>query len=310
MADHTIHLVTGDEALLASTRAAVSGLEGWSFRGLADVAALLEDPPVPGDGVLLDGSMRTENVYEACRRLVGRTRCRTWVITEGASDLSAPIARFCGATGALARPLTGATMRTALEATGGPARDPAEKRGAAANALAEDRELPQEFLEALLGNAEVDMIAGITDPETGLYNYEFLRFKLDEEFKRAQRFQYPLSCVRLGFEGQADDEVLRALASIFLVASRDTDVLGRFDQSSFLFLLPHTGPDGASIMAKRISALAEEQGLRDLVGDPLEICVGISSTPNPSIERRDDLFSEACEAYETALREGGVTVAS
>ena len=112
----------------------------------------------------------------------------------------------------------------------------------------------------------------------------------------------------LGFEGQASDEILRELAGIFLAASRDTDVLGRFDESSFLFLLPNTGPDGARAMAERVGATAEERGLKDLVGDSLALSVGISSCPHPEIRRREDLYQRARQAFFSARAEGGGVV--
>ena len=37
-----------------------------------------------------------------------------------------------------------------------------------------------------------------------------------------------------------------------------------------LFLLPHTGPDGAQVMAKRVQQMAVEKNLTDVVGDRLE----------------------------------------
>jgi GGDEF domain-containing protein len=112
----------------------------------------------------------------------------------------------------------------------------------------------------------------------------------------------------LGFEGQADEATLGELASIFLNASRDTDVLGRFDQSSFLFFLPNTGPDGAEVMAERIRQAAETASLGDLVGDPLEIAVGISYYPHPDIKAREALFGRAREAFHSGQRDGGVVV--
>ena len=116
----TIHLVTGDEALLASGREAVSGLDGWEFLGRESVAELEGAPPAVGDVILLDAWLQTDNVYEGCRRLLGKTRCRTYVIASEDAELAAPIARFCGATGALLRPLSSELLREALEATGGP----------------------------------------------------------------------------------------------------------------------------------------------------------------------------------------------
>jgi len=56
-------------------------------------------------------------------------------------------------------------------------------------------------------------VQALVDPETSLFNYGFLNYKLDEEFKRAQRFRHPLSCVMLGFEGQANEECLSELSS-------------------------------------------------------------------------------------------------
>jgi len=157
------------------------------------------------------------------------------------------------------------------------------------------------------GATDRELVSALIDPATGLFNYAFLNYKLDEEFKRARRFEHPLTCVMLGFEGQASEEVLRELAGIFLASSRDTDVLGRFDESSFLFLLPNTGPDGAEVMAHRVSRQAEVRGLRDLVGDQLQISVGISHCPG-SEDRKEALYQAARDAFFSARAEGGGVV--
>src|SRR5262249_61022631 len=133
-------------------------------------------------------------------------------------------------------------------------------------------------------------IDALTDPEPRFYNYDYLAYKLDEEFKRARRFEQPLSCVMLGFEGQVEEAVLARLSSIFLNAARDTDVLGRFDLSSFLFLLPNTGPDGAAVMARRIREAAEAENLRDLGGDRLALAVGLPPRPPPPVKRPQGPF--------------------
>ena len=153
-------------------------------------------------------------------------------------------------------------------------------------------------------------MGALIDPVTGLFNYAFLSYKLDEEFKRARRFHAPLACAMLGFESQASDDTLRELSSIFLAASRDTDVLGRFDENSFLFLLPNTGPDGAEIMAQRVANTADESRLLDLVGDRIELSIGIANFPSPNIDRRDDIYASAREAFLEARQAGGGVVVS
>ena len=305
-ANRTVRIVTNDEALLAAVRGAVASLEGWEMGAPQTIEDLLANRPEPSDVILMDAWMRTDNVYESCRRLTGKTHCRTYVVTDERNDLAPEIAAFCGATGTLRRPISGEGLRKLLEAGANHRELPEEGRDQDRGS----RELPDSLMRDLVGEGANRLIDALTDPETGLYSYEYLSFKLDEEFKRSQRFEQPLACVMLGFEGQVADDVLGALASIFLNASRDTDLLGRFDLSSFLFFLPNTGPDGASVMATRIRESAEEQGLRDLVGDELAISVGISYCPHPDVNRREDLFTRARAAFLDAQREGGVVVST
>jgi len=299
----TIRIVTNDEALFAATRGAASSLAGWKIAEPQTTEDLLVARPEPGDLILVDAWLRTENVYESCRRLTGKTRCRTFVVTDDRNVLAESIASFCGATGTLQRPISGEKLRAIVEASLAPtSKLPTDDRGSPES----ERILPEALLRDLSGDGSNRLIDALTDPETGLFGYGYLVFKLDEEFKRARRFEHPLSCVMLGFDGQADESVLAALAGIFLGASRDTDVLGRFDQSSFLFFLPNTGPDGAEVMARRIQIAAQEEGLRDLVGDPLELSVGISFFPHPEIRRREDLLTRARQAFLSG--QGGIVV--
>ena len=112
----TIRVVTTDESLLASARSAASAIEGWEVAQHA-LDELAKTPPPPGDVILLDSWMRS-NVYEACRRLAGNTRCRTFVVTEHDNRYAEAIARFCGATGVMRRPLVPSKVREALEPSG------------------------------------------------------------------------------------------------------------------------------------------------------------------------------------------------
>ena len=310
----TIKLVTSDEALVAAVRAAVSGLPGFEFLALANAAQLESQPPAQGDVLLLDRGMTSENVYELCRRVATKYGCRTFLVVNQGARLAEPIARFCGATGVIERPFGSAELRrhmgSAPEFSAGhsSAAEQRKPQSQPRSSLEETRRLPAALLRDAAGRPDQRLIDHLTDPETQLFHYSFLHFKLDEEFKRAQRFAHPLACVMLGFEGQASEQVLRELAGIFLSASRDTDVLGRFDENSFLFLLPLTGPDGAEVMAKRVGEQAREHELRDLVGDPLAIAVGISAFPHPEIKKREDLFHRARQAFLSARAHGGGVV--
>jgi len=303
----TIRVVTTDEALLSNARAAASALDGWEVAPAASVAEILEHMPPPGDVILIDAWTRGGNVYESCRKLTGHSRCRTFVVTEHGNRLAEPIARFCGATGVIERPLSTSQLRASLESGNGIFAPPQrEARGQASD----DVVLPEKLLTDIAGKPDENLVSALVDPETSLFNFAFLNYKLDEEYKRARRFGSPLSCVMLGFEGRLSPDALRELAGIFLDASRDTDVLGRFDENSFLFLLPNTGPDGARVMAKRVREQATERKLVDLVGDPIAISVGISTAPHPEMRRKDDLFAQSRRAFLDARQKGGGVVLS
>lgn len=303
----TIRVVSADESLLASVSASVESLEGWRVEHVPSQEALAITPPESGDVLLLDSWLGGANVYEFCRMLTGRTKCRTFVVVDGGNEFATAIARFCGATGTLKRPVTASALRTAMAGVG----EPSAPLRSEARDTAPTADLPEAlFADLRSGEVEPSLVRAVIDAETGLFNYAFLGFKLDEEFKRARRFDQPLACVMLGFEGQASEEVLRDLASIFLESSRDTDILGRFDENSFLFLLPCTGPDGANVMAQRVGEMAQERGLSDLVGDPLVISVGIAIYPHPEIRKREDLFGTARQAFVEARNAGGGVVCS
>jgi len=310
----TIHVVGHDDAVLAQVRSAIKAdqdgyFAGWAVRHVPSHEDLLMAPPPPGDVLLVDAWARGRNVYEFLRQLAGRTRCRTFVVVEERNALAEPIARFCGGSGVLHRPVNVTKLRAALETAGGTLGAlPTDNRG-----LSERGEfvLPEALLRHIAsGEEDRSLVKALVDPATGLFNYAFLNYKLDEEFKRARRFDTPLACVMLGFEGQASTDVLRELAGIFLSVSRDTDVLGRFDESSFLFLLPNTGPDGAQVMARRVVQGAAERGLRDLVGDALDLAIGITNFPQRGLLHREDLYRQAREAYLEASRLGGGVVVS
>jgi diguanylate cyclase (GGDEF)-like protein len=298
----TIRVVSTDTLLLNQATVAIEALEGWEVAGVEDIAELLGAPPARGDVILIDKFLRGDNVYEVCRKLAGKTACRTYLVAEHENSVGDSIAHFCGATGVLHSPLSASRLAAVLEESAGP-RPPLPQD---ARESSEGAVLPERLLVSIADGARDDSLVGaLTDPDTSLFNYAFLNYKLDEEFKRAQRWKEPLSCVMLGFDGQTSPDVLSRLAAIILEASRDTDVLGRFDESSFMFLLPRTGPDGAEIMAMRVGQMAQEQGLTDLVGDELTISVGIACCPHPDIRRREDLCSTAREAFAEASRDGG-----
>ncbi|MEO6597260.1 MAG: hypothetical protein ABIP94_21160 [Planctomycetota bacterium] len=147
---------------------------------------------------------------------------------------------------------------------------------------------------------EDSLLTRVQDEETGLFDGPYATLKLDEEWKRAMRFHQPLSLLLLDLgpglerlDSAARRAVLADAAGIFLNECRDIDVLARFAPTVFLFLLPGTGPDGASSLANRIL-----ESLRERLAEVAELCpaCGLSSVPSSDIpDRRAFLaVAEAC----------------
>lgn len=157
------------------------------------------------------------------------------------------------------------------------------------------RDLADRVSEGLSADRERSFVESVTDPETGLFDGPFMAYKLEEEFKRSWRFRIPLAVLLFDLpntkelEGPERQRVLGEVAGVFLNECRDIDVLGRYDDTSFLMLLPHTGPVGAKVLATRVLAALER------VSSPidLEAAVAIVAVPLAGVERKDELLDLA-----------------
>lgn len=175
------------------------------------------------------------------------------------------------------------------------------------------------FLKDLLkvGSSKSDpMVQKISDPLTGLHHKEFMTLKLEEEFKKACRYGYPLAILLVDVENHDEalanhgrpiaQELLLEAAGIFLCESRDVDCAGRVDEARFLLLLPNTGLDGARLMADRVFQQVCTRKVR--AGDvevPLRASVGIAALPSADVTSVDDFVERALRAMRTASNLGG-----
>ena len=157
------------------------------------------------------------------------------------------------------------------------------------------RELAERVVRGLSEERERSFVESVTDTDTGLFAGPFMAYKLEEEFKRSWRFRTQLAVVLFDLpataelEGKERTRVLGEVAGVFLNESRDIDVLGRYDDTSFLMLLPHTAPAGAKVLAARML-----RGLREIeASHELEAAVAIVGVPWTGVERKDELLDLA-----------------
>jgi diguanylate cyclase (GGDEF)-like protein/PAS domain S-box-containing protein len=121
-------------------------------------------------------------------------------------------------------------------------------------------------------NARLEELA-MQDGLTGLKNHRAFRLKLDEEFRRAVRYQAPLSVLMLdldhfksyndSFGHAAGDAVLQAVARLLQGVARATDFVARYGGEEFVILLPYTGRAGATVLADRFRRAVEKANWKE-----------------------------------------------
>ncbi|AUX22031.1 transcriptional regulator [Sorangium cellulosum] len=156
----------------------------------------------------------------------------------------------------------------------------------------------------------------IHDEMTGLYNYRYLFTRLNEEFKRAERYHEPFACVLVDIDrlkalndvgGRSlGDAVIRRVSEGIRRSVREVDVVARYGGEEFLVVLPSTHFAGSLTVAERI--------WREAAGNPVEyggsarpfsVSIGVALYPSRDVRTKDALIRAAESALHQAKREGG-----
>ena len=167
----------------------------------------------------------------------------------------------------------------------------------------------------------------ITDGLTALKNRRFFDERLQEEFKRAQRYGDHLSLIMIDLDDfkqvndrhghPAGDVVLHDTAALIRASIRDPDICARYGGEEFAVILPKTHMSGALAVAERIwrelgnrvyalpapeRAGAPEQTIR------VTASLGIAFYPSKDISSGDLLLRYADQALYQAKRAGRNTI--
>lgn len=100
------------------------------------------------------------------------------------------------------------------------------------------------------------------DRVTSAYNFKYMQQRLSSELKRMDRYKRPGSLMVLDLDnfkqinvryGYAfGNEVLKNVVEAVRLELRESDLLGRYKEDSFVLILPETGREGAKSLASRI----------------------------------------------------------
>jgi diguanylate cyclase (GGDEF)-like protein len=167
----------------------------------------------------------------------------------------------------------------------------------------------------------------ITDGLTGLKNRRLFDERLEEEFRRAQRYADPVSLIMIDldhfkqvndrFGHQMGDLVLREAAACIRASIRDPDICARYGGEEFAVILPKTHLSGALAVAERIwrelgtkvyHQEIPEGGRAEPVDVRVTASIGLAFFPSKDITSAALLVKFADEALYQAKHSGRNTI--
>lgn len=150
-----------------------------------------------------------------------------------------------------------------------------------------------------------------TDALTGVSNRRAFEETLRRELSRSSRHQLPLSLALIDIDHferindayghRVGDEVLKWFGAHASRSLREGDTLHRYGGEQFAVVLPHSGPAGALMVAKRMVAQLASQPFQD--GLRVTASAGVASGTGEELEELD-LVAMADAALYRAKREG------
>ncbi len=155
----------------------------------------------------------------------------------------------------------------------------------------------------------------IVDELTGIYNYRYFVQKLQEEKRRALRYDLPLSLILVDIDWfkklndsyghEIGNEVLKQLANVIRRCIRDVDIFSRYGGEEFVIILPQTPRGEASHIGERIRSQVEQEIISTGNGSKVKITVsvGVSSFPENG-KSHEELVSVADQALYRAKGDG------
>ena len=188
-------------------------------------------------------------------------------------------------------------------------------------------EVDEKLFEAFAAQASVAIDnshlyeSSVHDNLTGLYNYGYLRIRLEEEINRGQRYNRDtisfimidldkFKAINDSYGHQLGNTVLISVANLIKSSLRKSDIPVRYGGDEFAILIPETNALGARRLAERLQK--EIANLKFPVGDEqisITSSIGISTFPLEKITDGEGVIVEADHALFVAKNKGGNQIA-
>lgn len=154
-----------------------------------------------------------------------------------------------------------------------------------------------------------------TDPLTGLANRRTIQNALEQSFAESTRYGTDLTALMIDLDGfkqlndslghQMGDKLLQSAAKVLQINSRRSDIAGRYGGDEFVVLMPHTGPETAQQLARRIQHefLGAVRSM-ELGDKKCSMSMGLSSVSVARPVNADQLIAQADAALYRAKKSG------
>jgi|SRR5579863_142406 len=150
----------------------------------------------------------------------------------------------------------------------------------------------------------------ITDSLTGLHNFRYFEGQLASEIKRAKRYLHPLSLIIADIDHFKEyndcyghlqgNAILRRVAELLKLHTRETNVIARYGGDEFVVLLPETGIWIARQAAARIRKIIESEAFlfpADQSRKVLTVSLGVASLSREAMDAERLLGSADAALY-------------
>ena len=154
----------------------------------------------------------------------------------------------------------------------------------------------------------------IMDQLTGIFNRRRFEAIFHSEFKRAQRYHVPLSCMMIDidhfkkindtFGHQEGDLVLREIAQVIQTTIREVDTPARWGGEEFVVLSPNTTLENGLRAAERVRKAVANHIFKGKEHTKVTVSIGVAGSPNPDLDTPDKLIHAADLAMYEAKKFG------
>jgi len=153
----------------------------------------------------------------------------------------------------------------------------------------------------------------ITDSLTGLYTHKYFKERLEEEVKRAARYNEEFVVFMMDIDKfkkvndiyghQAGDSVLKVVAETIRKIVRETDIAGRYGGEEISVLMHNTKPASAKKIAERIRKSIESHVFNN-EGAEFSVTMTIGASLFPGCPTSEELLRRADEALYSGKNSG------